>query len=74
MRKYQENWKYGKFKKYEIWKIWKMLKKIIEIKGESLQRKDKCTRKKFILEILPNSLETEDMRKIRQILPNFTVK
>ena len=33
-----------------------------------------CTRKKFILEELLNSSETEDMRKIRQILPNFTVK
>ena len=32
------------------------------------------TWKKFILEELPNSSETEDMRKIRYILPNFTVK
>ena len=30
--------------------------------------------KKFVLQELPNSSETEDMRKIRYILPNFTVK
>ena len=29
------------------------------------------TRKKIIFEELPNSSETEDMRKIRQILPNL---
>ena len=31
------------------------------------------TRKKYILEELPNSSETEDMRRIRYILPNSTV-
>ena len=34
----------------------------------------KRTRKKFIHEELPNNSETEDMRKIRWIFPNFTVK
>ena len=33
------------------------------------------TRKNFVLEaLLPNSSESEDTRKIRLILPNFTVK
>ena len=31
------------------------------------------TRKKYILEELPNSSVTEDMRKIRYILPNSTL-
>ena len=31
------------------------------------------TRKKLILEELPNGSETKDMRKIRQILPNSTL-
>ena len=33
-----------------------------------------CTWKSFVLEELPNTLEAEDMWKIRWILPNFTVK
>ena len=33
-----------------------------------------CTRKNFVLEELPNSLEAEDMWKIRWILRNFIVK
>ena len=31
------------------------------------------TRKNFVLQELSNTPETEDMRKIRYILPNFTV-
>ena len=41
---------------------------------EEVVKKWISTRKKFILEELPNSSKTEDMRKIRQILLNFTIK